>query len=140
MCSDLLGKLLHKRGVAAANEAQEYEQWCMQIAKKFSGMYKAYRKFSVRYLGIDPSEKEGGGVIEETKEPGMNGSNSQSSKNIDGEEIKEEEVLVIKQPLKILAQGEQKWSSDVREHLLKQGHKELMVKFAHENQAMWKTD
>lgn len=112
----------------------------MQLAKKFSGMFKAYRKFSVRYLGIDPSEKDNGEIIEETKEPGPNGSNSQSSKNIDGEEMKEKEVLVIKNPVKMLAQGEQKWSSDVREHLLRHGHKELMVKFAHENQSSWKTD
>jgi hypothetical protein len=42
----------------------------MQIAKKFNAMFKAYRKFSIRYLGIDPSEKEGNGAaIEETKEP-----------------------------------------------------------------------
>ena len=71
----------------------DYDDWCMQLAKKFNSMFKAYRKFSVRYLGVDPSEKEGGGAIEETKDPqlGQGSSNSQTSKTLEKEEVKEEE-------------------------------------------------
>jgi len=75
LCSELMTKLLHRKGVNwAANDGEvlEYDQWCMQLAKKFNGMYKAYRKFSVRYLGVDPSEKEGGDAMEETKEQPKN--------------------------------------------------------------------
>jgi hypothetical protein len=33
-------------------------------------MYKAYRKFSVRNLGLDPSDKDGdAALLEETNEP-----------------------------------------------------------------------
>ena len=73
LCSELMTKLMHRRGVNwASNDGTvlEYEQWCMQLAKKFNGMYKAYRKFSVRYLGLDPSDKDGdAALLEETKEP-----------------------------------------------------------------------
>ena len=86
-------KLMHRRGVNwASNDGTvlEYEQWCMQLAKKFNGMYKAYRKFSVRYLGLDPSDKDcDAALLEETKEP-VRYESSQS------EEVKEEEAVVIK--------------------------------------------
>ncbi len=49
-----MGRLLNKRGVSDGNFNTDYDAWNMQLAKKFNGMYKHYRKFSVRFLNIDP--------------------------------------------------------------------------------------
>ncbi len=54
LITDLMGRLLNKRGVSDANFSQEYDTWNVLLAKKFNSMYKNYRKFSVRFLNFDP--------------------------------------------------------------------------------------
>jgi hypothetical protein len=49
-----MGRLLNKRGVSDGNFNAEYEAWNVQLAKKFHGMYKHFRKYSVRFLNQDP--------------------------------------------------------------------------------------
>jgi hypothetical protein len=33
-----------------------YDSWNSLLAKRFAGMFKNYRKFSIRYLGKDPMQ------------------------------------------------------------------------------------
>jgi hypothetical protein len=42
----------------------DYEEWNKMLAKKFHTWFKQYSKFSVRWLGFDPMEEEGGGSEE----------------------------------------------------------------------------
>ena len=60
-----MGRLLNKRGVSDPNFTQEYDTWNVLLAKKFNGMYKNYRKFSVRFLNFDPDLGE---IIDNDKE------------------------------------------------------------------------
>ena len=41
-------------GVSDGQNALEYEEWNISLAKRFNSMFKNYRKFSIKYFGIDP--------------------------------------------------------------------------------------
>ena len=93
LITDLMGRLLNKRGVSDPNFTLDYETWNELLAKKFNGMYKNYRKFSVRFLNFDPDLGE---IInnEEVSEV------AEAEETIQEGSKKEEEVKVEKPPKK----------------------------------------
>ena len=103
-----MSKLLNRKGL-------DYEQCCLALAKKFNGYFKNYRKFSVRFLGEDPREET---LQKEQSE------NSQKTETI-MEETKEPSMIAIPS-----IKGT---TNDIRMSLLKNGAKELMMKFYHDN-------
>ena len=70
LCGDLINRLINKKylksganqgssnlsylGVSDGQNALEYEEWNISLAKRFNSMFKNYRKFSIKYFGIDP--------------------------------------------------------------------------------------
>lgn len=51
LCGDLVTRLLTRKGAKAADSgAPLYDQWSMQLAKRFSAMHKEYAKFAARFL------------------------------------------------------------------------------------------
>ncbi len=65
-----MSRLLHKRALKKGPDGNmipnnsdnfqtlDYDTWNMMLAKKFSMLFKNYRKFSIKYLGKDPVEQE----------------------------------------------------------------------------------
>ena len=80
-------------GTDQSGASLEYDQWNMMLAKRFHVMFKTYRKFSIRFLGVDPDQKPESDIFVPDLEIKQNEPDIQS---IDGatEEIKDEITII----------------------------------------------
>ena len=116
-------------------------------------MFKNYRKFSIKYFGIDPQAKldsqNGGKEILEQEEVKL-----EKDSNLDGgslsqtmEEAKEEKVTRarLKKAVELVNEAsfkmpEEQWETDIKEQLCSHGEKHLIVRFQNDSQAGLKTE
>ena len=122
LITDLMGRLLNKRGVSDQNFTSDYDSWNVLLAKKFNGMYKNYRKFSVRFLNFDPDIGESIKLQEK--------SGAEENISIEEPKIEDSEEVKIEKPVKKKTKGiaveekggfnmpETKWSDDIKANLL----------------------
>lgn len=135
--------------------ALEYDQWNIMLAKRFHVMFKTYRKFSIRFLGIDPDQQPAADTFVPDLVDGEINHNEPDIHSIDGltEEVKEEVgvstmnnrmIKKSKQPVPQQQQGlfqmpDEVWSSDVKKILLSH-NSEILLKFGNESQGQWKPE